>query len=46
MALKWWGYIFDERLPNGCRLFPAMTKYLGVLKTEIDYIQQLIDEAL
>lgn len=23
-----------------------MTKYLGVLKTEIDYIQQLIDEAL
>lgn len=21
--MKWWRYIFDERLPKGCRLFPA-----------------------
>jgi len=21
--MKWWRYIFDERLPNGCRLFPT-----------------------
>lgn len=20
--MKWWRYIFDERLPKGCRLFP------------------------
>ena len=21
--MKWWRYIFDERLPWGCRLFPV-----------------------
>lgn len=21
--MKWWRYIFDERLPRGCKLFPA-----------------------
>ena len=21
--MKWWRYIYDERLPRGCRLFPA-----------------------
>lgn len=21
--MKWWRFIFDERLPKGCRLFPA-----------------------
>ena len=21
--MKWWRYIFDERLPKGCRLFPV-----------------------
>ena len=21
--MKWWRYVFDERLPIGCRLFPV-----------------------
>lgn len=21
--MKWWRYIFDERLPEGCRLLPG-----------------------